>query len=130
MSDPLSSVFAMTTTPLRDRVAKIVSGLPEATSSGDPHLTLAVRRKTFGYFLDDHHGDGIVGVALKAAAGEQEALIRSDPTRFYMPAYLGSKGWVGVRLDVGEVDWDEVRELIIEAYRLQAPRRLVAQLDG
>lgn len=120
----------MSTSPLRDRVAKIVAGLPEATSSGDPHLTLAVRKKTFGYFLDDHHGDGIVGVALKAAAGEQEALIRSDPARFYVPAYLGSKGWVGVRLDVGEVDWGELRELITEAYRLQAPRRLVAQLGG
>ena len=47
-----------------------------------------------------------------------------------MPAYLGSKGWVGVRLDVGEVDWGEIRELIVEAYRLQAPRRLVAQLEG
>jgi len=120
----------MTTTALRERVAKIVAELPEATSSGDPHLTLAVRRKTFGYFLDDHHGDGIVGVAIKAAAGEQESLVRSDPTRYYVPAYLGSKGWVGVRLDVGEVDWGEVRELITEAYRLQAPRRLVAQLDG
>jgi hypothetical protein len=126
----MSTVFSMTSTPLRDRVAEIVADLPEATSFGDPHLTLAVRKKTFGYFLDDHHGDGIVGVALKAAAGEQEALIRAAPARYYVPAYLGSKGWVGVRLDVGEVDWDEIRELIIEAYRLQAPRRLVAQLDG
>jgi hypothetical protein len=126
----MSSVFNMTTSPLRDRVAKIVADLPEATSSGDPHLTLAVRRKTFGYYLDDHHGDGIVGVALKAAAGEQEALIRSDPTRFYVPAYLGSKGWVGVRLDLDKVDWDEIRELITDAYRLQAPRRLVTQLDS
>jgi hypothetical protein len=130
LSDPVSNVFGMTSTPLRDHVAEIVADLPEATSSGDPHLTLAVRKKTFGYFLDDHHGDGIVGIALKAAAGEQEALIRSNPDRFYVPAYLGAKGWVGVRLDVGEVDWAEIRELITEAYRLQAPRRLVAQLDG
>jgi hypothetical protein len=120
----------MTTKPPRERVADIVADLPEATCTGDHHLSLAVRRKTFGYFLDDHHGDGIVGVALKAAAGEQDALVRSDPRRYYVPAYLGSKGWVGVRLDVGETDWAEVRELITDAYRLQAPRRLVAQLDG
>jgi hypothetical protein len=120
----------MTTKPPRQHVSDIVAELPEATCTGDRHLSLAVRKKAFGYFLDDHHGDGIVGVALKAAAGEQDALVRSDPRRYYVPAYLGSKGWVGVRLDVGEVDWTEVRELITDAYRLQAPRRLVAQLDG
>jgi hypothetical protein len=115
---------------LRERVAAIVAELPEATSTGDQHLTLAVRKKTFGYFLDDHHGDGVVGVAFKAGPGEQEALVRSDPKRFYVPAYLGARGWAALRLDVGRVDWAEVRELLTEAYRLQAPRRLVAQLDG
>lgn len=120
----------MTTTAPRQRVTDIVAGLPEATCTGDQHLALAVRGKNFGYFLDDHHGDGVVGVALKAAAGDQEALVRGDPERFYVPSYLGAKGWVGVRLDVGEVDWAEIRELIVDAYRLQAPRRLVAQLDG
>ncbi|MFL6121506.1 MmcQ/YjbR family DNA-binding protein [Actinophytocola sp.] len=120
----------MSTTQLRERVAAIVAELPEATCTGDPHLTLAVRKKTFGYFLDDHHGNGIVGVAFKAGPGEQEALVRSDPARFYVPAYLGAKGWAALRLDVGRVNWDEVRELLTEAYRLQAPRRLVAQLGG
>ncbi|MGH3877181.1 MAG: MmcQ/YjbR family DNA-binding protein [Actinophytocola sp.] len=120
----------MTRIPPRQRVADIVAELPDATCVGDIHLTFAVRKKTFGYFLDDHHGDGILGLALKAAAGEQDALIRSDPERFYVPAYLGARGWVGVRLDVGEVDWAEIRELITDAYRLQAPRRLVALLDG
>jgi hypothetical protein len=120
----------MTSTSPRQRVADIVAELPEATCTGDRHLSLVVRKKTFGYFLDDHHGDGIVGVALKAAAGEQEALVRSDPERYYVPAYLGPRGWIGVRLDVGAVDWAEIREMITDAYRLQAPRRLVAQLDG
>lgn len=62
--------------------------------------------------------------------GEQDALVRTDPQRYYVPAYLGSKDWVGVRLDVGEVDWTGIREMIIDAYRLQAPRRLAALLDG
>ncbi len=125
-----ASVFSMATTQLRERVAAIVAELPEATCTGDQHLTLAVRKKTFGYFLDDHHGDGVVGVAFKAAAGEQDALVRSDPTRFYVPAYLGARGWAAVRLDTGPVDWAEIRELLTDAYRLQAPRRLVAELDG
>jgi hypothetical protein len=120
----------MSTTRLRERVAAIVAELPEATCTGDQHLTLAVRKKTFGYFLDDHHGDGRVAIACKAAPGEQEALVRSDPARFYVPAYLGARGWVALRLDVGRVNWGEVRELLLDAYRLQAPRRLVAELDG
>jgi hypothetical protein len=120
----------MASTLLRERVAAIVAELPEATSTGDQNLKFAVRTKTFGYFLDDHHGDGIVGVAFKAAAGEQDGLVRSDPSRFYVPAYLGARGWTAVRLDVGTVDWAELRELLTEAYRLQAPRRLAAQLNG
>jgi hypothetical protein len=120
----------MTSTRLRERVASIVAELPEATCTGDQHLTLAVRKKTFGYFLDDHHGDGIVGVAFKAGPGEQEALVRSDPARFYVPSYLGARGWAAVRLDVGRVNWAEVRELLTEAYRLQAPKRLAMQLDS
>ena len=120
----------MSESSLRARVAAIVTGLPEATCDGDRHLTFAVRKKTFGYFLDDHHGDGRVGVAFKAAPGEQDALVTADPARFYVPAYLGARGWAAVRLDVGRVDWAEIRELLTEAYRLQAPRSLVAQLDG
>lgn len=120
----------MSVNRLRERVAAIVSELPEATCTGDRHLTLAVRKKTFGYFLDDHQGDGITGVAFKAAPGEQQALVNSDPARFYVPAYLGARGWAAVRLDVRRVDWAEIRELLTDAYRLQAPRRLVAQLGG
>lgn len=119
----------MYSTRHRERVAAIVAELPEATCTGDRHLTLAVRGKTFGYFLDDHHGDGIVGIAFKAGPGEQDALVRSDATRFYVPAYLGARGWAAMRLDIGRVDWAEVRELLTDAYRLQAPKRLVAQLD-
>lgn len=119
----------MSSTRLRERVAAIVANLPEATSSDGHNLAFAVRKKNFGYFLDDHHGDGIVAVAFKAGPGEQEALVRSDPSRFYVPAYLGARGWAAVRLDVGRVNWAELRELLTDAYRLQAPKRLVAQLD-
>jgi len=120
----------MSSTRLRERVVAIVAELPEATCGDGHNLAFAVRKKTFGYFLDDHHGDGIVGVAFKAGPGEQDALVRSDPSRFYVPAYLGARGWAAVRLDVGRVNWVEIRELLTDAYRLQAPKRLVAQLDG
>lgn len=112
------------------RLIAIVADLPETTCAGEQHRAFAVRGKKFGYYLDDHQGDGITGVALKAAAGEQAALIQSDPDRFYVPAYVGSKGWIGVRMDLADVDWDELGELVVDAYRLQAPRTLVAQLDS
>ena len=85
-----------------------------------------MRKKTFTYFLNDHHGDGVVGVNCKVLPDDNVALIRANPDRFYMPAYIGSRGWVGLRLDVPEVDWDEVAELIVGSYRLVAAKRLAA----
>ncbi|MEX0874094.1 MAG: MmcQ/YjbR family DNA-binding protein [Actinomycetota bacterium] len=76
-------------------------------------------------------GTGQVGRArmeFKAAPGAQEALVKSDPKRFFVPQYVGSKGWVGAYLDVDQ-HWDELAELAEEAYRLIAPKRLVALLD-
>jgi predicted DNA-binding protein (MmcQ/YjbR family) len=55
-------------------------------------------------------------------------LVASDPDRFFVPKYVGSKGWVGIRLD-GDPDWAEISEAVEDSYRLIAPKRLVAQLD-
>jgi predicted DNA-binding protein (MmcQ/YjbR family) len=52
--------------------------------------------------------------------------VASDPERFYLPSYVGPKGWVSLRLDFGSVDWDEVAELVLDSYRLVAPKRLAA----
>jgi hypothetical protein len=90
------------------------------------HAGFYVRKKTFAYFLEDHHGDGIVGLNCKVLPGDNAALIASNPAKFYMPAYIGVRGWVGLRLDVGEVDWEEVDELVAHSYRLIAPKRLSA----
>lgn len=92
------------------------------------HCAFTVRKKTFAYFLNNHHGDGIVGLSCKVLPGDNTLLIASDPARFYMPAYVGPRGWVALRLDRGEVDWDEVRELVIGSYRLVAPKTLARQL--
>jgi predicted DNA-binding protein (MmcQ/YjbR family) len=109
------------------RLTKVCAALPETTrrDSGS-HAAFLVRKKTFSYFLNDHHGDGIVSVACKALPGDNTALTAAQPERFYLPAYIGSRGWLALRLDCGEVDWDEVAELVTGSYRLIAPLRLVA----
>lgn len=111
---------------MRECVVAILGALPEVVVDGDQHLRFQVRGRTFAYLLDDHHGDGREALNLKAVPGEQAALVAADPARFFVPAYLGARGWVGLRLDVGEVDWAEVGELAHEAYRLTAPKRLAA----
>jgi predicted DNA-binding protein (MmcQ/YjbR family) len=112
------------------RLTKICLALPEASRvlSGD-HAGFTVRKKTFGYFLNNHHGDGIVAVTFKAAPGDNAKLVALDPTRFYLPAYVGPRGWVGLRLDVGSVDWDEVADFVGDSYRLVAPKRLIAIIN-
>ncbi len=83
-------------------------------------------KKIFAYFLNDHHGDGIVGVVCKVLPGDNAALIKADPKRFYMPAYVGPRGWVGLRLDVGRVNWGEVEELVKGSYELVAGKKSTA----
>jgi len=109
------------------RLTAICLALPEATRElqGD-HASFRVRKKVFAYFLNDHHGDGIVSVCGKALPGDNTALAASDPARFYLPAYIGPRGWIGLRLDVGEVDWEEVEELVTGSYLQCAPKKLAA----
>jgi predicted DNA-binding protein (MmcQ/YjbR family) len=109
------------------RLTKICLALPEATTCRqESHAGFLVRKKTFAYFLNDHHGDGIVAVTCKVLPGDNKALAAAQPERFYLPAYIGPKGWVALRLDVGEVDWEEVSELVACSYQLVAPKRLAA----
>jgi predicted DNA-binding protein (MmcQ/YjbR family) len=109
------------------RLTKICLALPEATRQcyGD-YASFLVRKKIFAYYLDNHHGDGIVAIACKVLPGDNVALTTTDPGRFYLPAYIGSRGWVALRLDVEKIDWDEVAELAAGSYWLVAPRRLGA----
>ena len=111
------------------RLRKICLALPETTerlSHGEP--TWFIRdKKTFVMFSDHHHG-GPLAFWCAAPAGGQEELIASEPDRFFRPPYVGSRGWVGVRLDV-DVDWDEITEIVEDAYREVAPKTLVRQLD-
>jgi len=109
------------------QLTEICLRLPEAVrQDSGSHASFLVRKKTFVYFLDNHHGDGIVAVCCKVALGENADLAAADPERFYLPAYIGPRGWVGLRLDGGEIDWNEVAGLVAGSYRLAAPKRLAA----
>jgi predicted DNA-binding protein (MmcQ/YjbR family) len=102
-----------------DRLTTICLALPGASRElrGD-HASFHVKKKVFAYFLNNHHGDGIVSVCVKALPGDNTRLIESDPKRFYLPAYIGPRGWVAYRLDAGKVDWSEVGELVKGSYAL------------
>jgi hypothetical protein len=107
------------------RLTKICLALPGTTRQvHGQHAGFQVRKKTFCYFLNDHHGDGIVAVTAKVIRGDNAALVAANPARFYMPAYIASKGWVALRLDVGKIDWEEVTDLVVGSYVLVAPKTL------
>ncbi|MHB1137478.1 MAG: MmcQ/YjbR family DNA-binding protein [Microthrixaceae bacterium] len=112
-------------------VRRIAHGLPSVTerpSHGAPTFFIGDRR-SFVMFHADHHGDGRLALWCAAPDGVQALMVEEDPRRFFVPAYVGHRGWLGVRLDV-EVDWDEVASVVEDAYRAVAPARLRAQLDA
>lgn len=111
------------------KVTELALALPDATRKvHGSHAQFLVRKKTFAYFLDNHHGDGIVSVTCKVMAGDNKALVEAQPRRFYLPAYIGPKGWIALRLDVGKIDWEEVKELLLGSYMLVAPKKLAEQV--
>jgi hypothetical protein len=114
----------------RARLVKICESLPDVEISGKQHLAFRVRGKTFAYYLYDHHGDGRIALSCKAPPGEQRKLVEQSPANYFVPPYLGPRGWVALRLDLRHVDWGEVVDLVVTAYRLIAPRRLVALVYG
>jgi hypothetical protein len=111
------------------QLRRLCLALPETTerlSHGEP--TWFVRdRKVFVTYANLHHVDRL-GFWCAAPAGAQQALVTANPTRFFVPPYVGGRGWLGVRLDA-PTDWDEIEELVTDAYREIASKRLVEQLD-
>ncbi|MGH6925135.1 MAG: MmcQ/YjbR family DNA-binding protein [Propylenella sp.] len=108
-----------------DRLRAICLALPEAEERETwGHATFRVRDKIFVTAGD---GDGGFAISCKAPPGSQTILVGADPERFFVPAYVGSKGWVGMRLD-NRPDWDEVAVVVRRSYSLVAPRRLAARL--
>ncbi|GGS41674.1 MULTISPECIES: MmcQ/YjbR family DNA-binding protein [Actinokineospora] len=110
------------------RLRALCLAMPEATekvSHGSPTWFV---RKVFVTYVGERQ-DSRPGFWCAAPPGVQEEMVAEDPARFYRPPYVGHRGWLGVHLDVA-VDWDEVAEIVEEAYRTVAPKRLLAELDA
>jgi hypothetical protein len=111
------------------RLRAICLALPEANeklSHGEP-TWFAGKGKVFAMLDDHHHGAPHLSVWVPAALGAQEALIESDPKRFFKPPYVGGQGWVAIVLD-NRPNWKMVAWLIEQGFRHVAPPKLLAQL--
>jgi len=109
------------------RLREICLALPEATERETWDApTFRVRGKIFAMY---RHGDGRRSLWCKAPPGAQELLVAAAPARFFVPPYVGHRGWIGIRLDAAP-EWDEVADLVTASYQMTAPKRLAALLDG
>ena len=108
------------------RVRRLCSALPQTTeklSHGEP--TFFVGKKVYAMFANNHHNDGHIAVWLPVARGLQATLIKTEPSKFFMPPYVGVRGWVGVELDrIGD---EELAPLLSEAWQLIAPKTVWAK---
>ncbi|MAC57674.1 MAG: phosphoribosylglycinamide formyltransferase [Novosphingobium sp.] len=117
---------------LLEQVRERAMAMPEAdeiVSHGMPCFGI-VKGKKFAYFTSDHHGDGRIALLVKiSGVDEQTMLIEQDEERYFRPAYFGD-GWIGIRLDLGDNDWDSLGDWIMRSWRNVAPRKLTALLDA
>ncbi len=109
------------------KVRALALALPEAEeklSHGSPGFFVR-GGKFFAYFTENHHGDGITALLVKASGVEEQTmLIEQDPDLYYRPAYLGPSGWIGIRLDTGTTDWTHIEDWLTRSWRVSAPKRL------
>jgi phosphoribosylglycinamide formyltransferase-1 len=129
----LSARQLATANQRRQHLIKICESMPEVTvepiGHDREHLVFQIRKKKLAYYQFDHHGDGMIALVCKSNANEQRRLIQSDPETFFVPAYVGSRGWIGMRLDLDEVDWETATELLKRGYQEIAPRKLAALIE-
>ena len=114
-----------------ERLRELCLALPEAVeraSHGSPGFFVR-GKKQFVSVDDHHHGVDHLGFWCAAPPGRQEELIAENPEQFFRPPYVGHRGWLGVRIDLGP-DWTEIDEIVRDAYRCVAPRTLLEQLDA
>ena len=99
----------------------------EKLSHGEPTWFAGAGRAFV--MMAEHHHDDRVGFWAAAPEGVQHRLVAEDPGRYFVPPYVGGRGWVGVRLDVPDLDWDRVELVVQDAFRTVASRTLRARLD-
>jgi hypothetical protein len=107
------------------KLREICLALPETSerlSHGAPTFFVRAKR-AFLMVLTNHHGDGRFAIWCAAPDGMQ-MLVEADPERFFVPPYVGHRGWLGVRLDRG-IHWDELAGIAEDAYADVAPAKLV-----
>lgn len=117
--------------PTLDRLRTICVALPEVTerpSHGSPTFFVRDKKVVCTYHADRIHGEHGQSIWVPAPPGVQEQLVDDEPDRFYRPPYVGHRGWIGVRLD-RRVDWGEIEAIVLDAYRVVAPKTLVRRLD-
>lgn len=122
-TDPLDPLDPLKT------LRRICMALPEATerlSHGEPAWFVG-KGRCFATSANHHH-DERVAFWCAAPEGAQETLMTVEPERYFVPPYVGHRGWLGVYLDVLPVDWNEIAERVAEAYREMAPAKLVAAM--
>ena len=110
-----------------ERLREICLQFPEATEKsfgGHTAPSFRVRDKLFAMTSEDG-----ASMTCKAPPGDQTMLVASDPDRYFVPPYVGNKGWIGIRLHPG-LEWDEISEIAEESYRMTAPKKLAAELDN
>ena len=104
------------------QVSRICLALPEATRENHgSHASFLIRKKVFVYFLNNHHDDGHIAVWLPVPPGEQASLLKREPNKFYLPPYVGVRGWVGIELD--QIDYEELAAYLLDAWRQIAPKK-------
>lgn len=116
------------------RIEAICAALPGSECERDKwNATFRVAGKPYLYFQDNHHGDGVIGAWVRGDIGESAALVQAHPERYFIPAYLGPRGWLGLRLDVKGMkksEWDDITTRIGASHAAVAPRARTTSTAG
>jgi hypothetical protein len=115
---------------LLERIRELCLSFPgtsERTSHGAPTFFIQ-DKKSFVQYHVNHHGDGRIALWCAAPSGVQMMLVESQPNLYYIPAYVGHLGWIGIRLD-RDAEWEEISSVVGDAYLCRAPKKLIALLS-
>jgi len=119
----------------RSRTEEICLSFPELVSAqleASDHTVYKVNDKTVAYYLVNHHNDGRIAIWCKGQPGIQQSLVQSEPVHYFVPPYVGHKGWIGICLSGRglEPDWEAIEDLLEMSYRMTAKKRQLAILDS